>query len=83
MAASRAAHPKGTGHLGQLCEPFAEWESEWRPHMTLDGFRPADWYCRDAPEPVAPDDAKVVPINIERRRFAEVRVEGFRVQHAA
>ena len=55
---------------------------QWRPHMTLDGFRPVDVYCRDLPEPVA-RDAKVVPLNIERRYFAETRVTGFRLRDAA
>jgi hypothetical protein len=34
------------------------------------------------PEPVA-SDAKVVPLNIERRRFPETRVTGFRLREAA
>ena len=73
---------RGAGHLTQLCDSFAEWYNEWRPHMTLGGFRPMDFYCRDVPGPVA-SDAKVVPLNIERRRFSEASLEGFRLREAA
>ena len=50
--------------------------------MTLGGLCPVDFYRRDVPEPVA-SDAKVVPLNIERRRFPEARLEGFRLREAA
>jgi len=73
---------RGFDHLTELCSSFAIWYNQWRPHMTLDGSRPVDVYCRDLPEPVAPD-AKVVPLNIERRYFAETRVTGFRLRDAA
>lgn len=73
---------RGTQHLAELCACFVVWHNEWRPHMTLSGCRPVDFYCRDTPEPVA-RDAKVVPINIERRHFAETRVTGFRLRDAA
>ena len=72
----------GFDHLTELCSSFALWYNEWRPHMTIEGSRPADVYCRDLPEPVA-RDAKVVPLNIERRYFAETRVTGFRLPEAA
>ena len=78
----RAPLIRGSYHLADLCSCFALWYNQWRPHMTLDGFRPADVYCRDLPEPVA-RDAKVVPLNIERRRFPEARLEGFRLREAA
>ena len=73
---------RGSGHLAELCESFALWYNEWRPHMTLGGFRPMDFYRRDVPE-LVDSDAKVVPLNIERRRFAQTRVEGFRLREAA
>lgn len=73
----RVSMIRGFKHLTELCSSFALWHNEWRPHMTLDGFRPADFYCRDMPEPVA-RDAKVVPLNIERRYFAETGVTGSR-----
>jgi putative transposase len=73
---------RGVHHLPELCESFTVWHNEWRPHMTLGGCRPVDFYCRDTPEPVA-SDAKVVPLNIERRRFSETRTVGFRLQQAA
>jgi len=73
---------RGSGQLAQLCGSFALWYNEWRPHMTLGGSRPADFSGRDTPEPVA-KDAKVVPINIERRHFAQTRVTGFILREAA
>jgi transposase InsO family protein len=73
---------RGAHHLAELCGSFALWYHEWRPHMTLGGFRPVDFYRRDMTEPVA-SDAKVVALNIERRRFAETRTVGFRLQQAA
>ena len=33
---------RGFDHLAELCTSFALWYNEWRPHMTLGGFRPAD-----------------------------------------
>ncbi|MFC1609735.1 hypothetical protein ACFL6C_02140 [Myxococcota bacterium] len=38
--------------------------------------------CRDQPEAV-PHNAKVVPLEMERRYFAEARVTGFRLPRAA
>lgn len=73
---------RGARHLAELCGSFTLWYNEWRPHMTLGGCRPADFYCREMPEPVS-SDAKVVPLRIERRRFAETRTVGFRLQQAA
>jgi hypothetical protein len=60
-------------------------DSQGEPELgqgTLGGATPNDFYCRDVPEPV-PHDAKVVPPKIERRRFAETRVTGFRLLRAA
>ncbi len=73
---------KGFDHLSSLCASFSIWHNSWRPHMTLNGTRPDDWYARDLPEPV-PHNAKVVPLEIERRCFAEARVTGFRLPRAA
>jgi len=78
----RVALIRSLDHLAELCSSFAIWYNQWRPHMTLDGFRPVDVYCRDLPEPVA-RDAKLVPLNIERRYFAETKVTGFRLRQAA
>jgi hypothetical protein len=50
--------------------------------MTLRGFRPGDVYGRDQPEAV-PKSAKVVSLNIDRHRFAETGVTGFRLRDAA
>jgi len=73
---------RGCGHLAGLCAGFALWYNEWRPHMSLRGVRPRDVYGRERPEAVS-KSAKVVPLNIERRRFAETRVTGFRLRDAA
>jgi transposase InsO family protein len=77
----RAPLIKGFDHLASLCSDFTLWYNEWRPHMTLDGARPDDFYGRDRPEAV-PKNAKVVPLQIERRHFAEARVTGFRLPRA-
>jgi hypothetical protein len=50
--------------------------------MTLDGFRPDDFYARDIPESVPMDD-KTVPANIERKVFKENGIVGFRLKDAA
>ena len=54
----------------------------WRPHMYLDGALSDDFYQRERPEPVPPH-AKLLPPCIEERRFADVRVTGFRMRDAA
>lgn len=78
----RVALIRGFDHLASLCSDFTEWHNAWRPHMHLAGARPNDVYGRDLPERV-PRDAKTAPQQIERRRFAETRVTGFRLPKAA
>ena len=78
----RAPLVKGFEHLETLCVEFAQWYNDWRPYMKLGGLRPNDVYARDLPEPV-PRDAKVVPLKVERRHFAQARVTGFRLPKAA
>ena len=73
---------KGFDHVTDLCEQFAIWHNGWRPHMRLDGAVPNDFYCRDRPEPVD-HRAKVVPLDIQRRWFAEAGVTGFLLARAA
>ena len=73
---------RGISHLERLSDGFTLWYNSWRPHMTLDGFRPDDYYARDIPEPV-PKDAKSVPANIERKVFEETGIVGFRLKDAA
>lgn len=73
---------RGFGHLTKLCDEFVEWYNKWRPHMTLDGARPGDFY--DGDEFRRPDHgAKKVPRNIERRLFRATRVTGYRLKEAA
>jgi transposase InsO family protein len=69
-------------HLSKLGRDFSEWYNNWRPHMTLDGFRPCDFYNRNLPEAV-PRDAKTVPNNIERHIFKETGIVGYRLKDAA
>ena len=73
---------KGFDHLSTLCDEFEDWYNAWRPHMTLDGHRPNDVYYDKKPE--KPErDSKSVPSNIERHRFQETRVTGYRLKDVA
>ncbi len=73
---------KGFDHLTSLCTEFESWYNAWRPHMTLEGFRPDDLYHSRKPE--APQrNAKTVPANIERHVFAETRLTAYRLKAAA
>jgi putative transposase len=73
---------KGLDHLTMLCEEYANWYNQWRPHMTLDGLRPDDVYYEKKPEKPK-RDAKTVPCNIEHHRFQETRITGYRLKKAA
>ena len=73
---------RGFDHLQRLCADFSLWYNAWRPHMLLQGFRPDDYYRRDIPEPI-PKDAKTVPLNIEKRKFKDTRITGYRLKQAA
>jgi len=73
---------KGLDHLVLLCTEFAGWYNAWRPHMTLEGFRPDDLYYDRKPE-MPNRDAKTVPSNIERHVFAETRLTAYRLKNAA
>ena len=41
---------KGFDHLTLLCTQFESWYNAWRPHMTLEGLRPDDFYYGRKPE---------------------------------
>ena len=73
---------KGFDHLMSLCTEFESWYNTWRPHMTLEGFRPDDLYHSHKPE-TPKRDAKTVPANIERHVFAETRLTAYRLKNAA
>jgi transposase InsO family protein len=73
---------KGYDHLTMLCEEFECWYNSWRPHMTLDGFRPDDVYYSKKPEKPK-RDAKTVPCDIEQHLFRETRVTGYRLKDVA
>jgi transposase InsO family protein len=73
---------KGFDHLTSLCTEFETWYNAWRPHMTLEGFRPDDLYYGRKPE--TPDrKAKTVPNDIERHVFPETRATAYRLKTAA
>ena len=73
---------RGFDHLAELCHGFDEWYNEWRPHMGVDGRRPADVFRnRESEKPTR--DAKTVPDDIECRVFPESRVTGYRLRPAA
>ena len=78
----RAALIKGFDHLTILCQGFETWYNNWRPHMTLDGFRPDDVYYDNEPEKPK-REAKKVPCNIEQHFFRETRITGYRLEKAA
>jgi transposase InsO family protein len=73
---------KGFDHLVSLCTEFESWYNAWRPHMTLEGFRPDDLYYSRKPE-TPKRNAKTVPANIERQVFAETRMTAYRLKAAA
>ena len=73
---------KGFDHLMSLCTEFESWYNIWRPHMTLEGFRPDDLYYSRKPD-TPRRDAKTVPGNIERHVFAETRLTAYRLKAAA
>jgi transposase InsO family protein len=73
---------KGFDHLTSLCAEFESWYNAWRPHMTLEGFRPDDLYYSRKPD-TPRRDAKTVPGNIERHVFTETRLTAYRLKAAA
>ena len=73
---------KGFDHLALLCTEFESWYNTSRPHMTLEGLRPDDFYYDRKPE--EPErDVQTVPNNIERHVFTETRVTAYRLKIAA
>ena len=78
----RVAIIKGIDHLAELCNEFEIWYNRWRPHMTLDGFRPDDVYHNNKPDKPKRDD-KTVPCNIEQHYFRQTRITGYRLRKAA
>jgi transposase InsO family protein len=78
----RVSFIRGFDHLVTLCEEFEDWYNTWRPHMTLDGFRPDDVYYDRKPEKPQ-RDSKTVPSNIQQHLFRETRVTGYRRKDVA
>ena len=73
---------KDFDHLTSLCAEFESWYNTWRPHMTLGGLRPNDFYYNHKPE-TPKRNAKTVPSHIERHVFAETRLTAYRLKAAA
>jgi hypothetical protein len=65
-----------------LCTEFEHWYNAWRPHMTLESFRPDDLYYSRQLETLN-RKAKTVPINTERHVFTEARLTAYRLRTAA
>jgi putative transposase len=78
----RVAIIKDCNHLTELCSEFEKWYNSWRPHMTLDGFRPDDVYYNNKPGKPGRDD-KTVPTNIEQHFFKQPRITGYQLSKAA
>jgi len=73
---------KGFDHLTMLCEEFEFWYNSWRPHMTLEGFRPDDIYYNKKPKKPK-HDSKTVPCHIDQHLFRETRITGYRLKAVA
>ena len=73
---------RGFDHLVTLCEEFEDWYNTWRPHMTLDGFRPDDVYYDRKPEKPK-RTSKTVPRHIDQHLFRETRITGYRLKDVA
>ncbi|MFZ2149236.1 MAG: DDE-type integrase/transposase/recombinase [Sedimentisphaerales bacterium] len=69
-------------HLTMLCEEFECWYNSWRPHMTLEGFRPDDVYYNKKPKKPK-RDSKTVPCHIYQHFFRETRIIGYRLKNVA
>jgi putative transposase len=78
----RVAIIRGYDHLLSLCESFADWYNNWRPHEFLGSATPDDVY-RNQAVPFVPKNAKAVPANIAVKRFEETRVTSYRLKQAA
>jgi len=50
--------------------------------MAIDGARPDDVYFNNKP-PKPNHTAKIVPLNIEKKFFKEVRITGFKLKKTA
>ena len=75
---SRVPILRGADHLEQLLSDFAIYYNEYRGHMTLEGAVPNAVHTGQhwqRPE----RSAKTLPVRMERRYFAEVRVTAFRL----
>ncbi len=69
---------RGADHLEQVLSDFAVYYNEYRGHMTLEGAVPNAVHTGQhwqRPE----RSAKVLPVRMERRHFAEVKVTAFRL----
>jgi transposase InsO family protein len=73
---------KGFDHLTRLCSEFEQWYNTWRPHTTVDGFRPDDvYYGRQREKP--PRNAKTLPRTFVRHVFKETCITGYRLKDVA
>ncbi|HUT75354.1 MAG TPA: hypothetical protein VM221_11055, partial [Armatimonadota bacterium] len=75
---NRVALIRGMDHLSGLLNDFPVYYNGYRGHMTLDGAPPALIH-RGEQWRKPPKTAKTLPLNIERRVFAESRVTAYRL----
>ena len=69
---------RGLDHLGQLLGDFVLWYNEYRGHATLGGAVPS--MIHRGEQWTKPEkSAKTLPINIERRVFADTRITAYRL----
>jgi len=74
---NRVAVIRGVDHLSALLDDFAVYYSTYRGHTTLGGAPPAVIY-RGEQWSRPPKTAKMLPVAIDRRVFAETRVTAYR-----
>jgi len=75
---NRVALIRGIDHLRGLLDDFGVYHNGYRGHMTLGGAPPVALYQGDEWHK-PPRSAKVLPGNIERRLFPDVRVTAYRL----
>jgi transposase InsO family protein len=73
---NRVALIRGLDHLSGLLDDFGTWYNSYRGHTTLGGARPAVIY-RGGQWSRPPKTAKMLPVAIERRVFAETSVTAY------
>ncbi|MEW6363637.1 MAG: DDE-type integrase/transposase/recombinase [Acidobacteriota bacterium] len=78
---------RGFAHLLELCNSFATWYGQWRPHQGIAGGLPDDAHMSGTLSPplagVDRSRAKTVPSKIETIHFADTGTTAWRIPRAA